>query len=349
LCEIAKSRFERSSDSSIVCRESECLVDDIHVSQAEGNGIWATHKSVLIVRKSTFQDSIYPAIGLGDGSNCTIEDVTIKNLKWSGIVVRDNSIACVVGTTISETQNFGIFASLARVKVTRTTITDCAKGLLLAIDHAEVIVSSSVLEGRSECPVQVLTGACVDMTGTKVTGSGTLVSIRLGGSVEFKGVEFTTDTPDTVVANESSRPVRIENCPVRDRDPLNQGEHLESEKAKPGRGAREPKCVCCGETANCIFSECPHIQYCRNCWDGLETKPEHCPLCHVNVKGVVQMFDCGTDRLCQICRAETSDGMVRPCWHLMCSACGDAWFAEHTECPFCRREAAYFRPFVSYG
>jgi hypothetical protein len=291
-----------------------------------------------------FSDGNYPAIGIAEKSRATITSVTILRHEWSSVVVRNGSTATITQSRIEGSRNFGIFASFAdNVSVENTVLRDCDLGLVLVLDQAVVDVRKCQLLGRARTAVHCFTGGFLHIAHTLVAGDGQMVVVKLGGSVHFERVAFRTETVEV----ETSRPVKFERCRVIGGALFELVRNQEVERASSGERAVPPTCCACGGVADSVFIGCPHAQYCRSCWDALGEKPTNCPLCHVPVEGVKGLY--GADQLCGICRERRCNGMVRICCHAMCSECGDAWFSNHADCPFCRAEPSYFRLFVSYS
>jgi hypothetical protein len=125
-----------------------------------------------------------------------------------------------------------------------------------------------------------------------------------------------------------------------------------AEDASRADAAIPSRCrICGGEARDCFFAFCGHTIYCRACWEGLVEKPERCELCSMPIERLATPIDCSHDeeKTCGICMTEKVDAIIVPCGHLICSRCGQSWFEQHYECPYCRETFAKCRPFVSYA
>ncbi|OHS98665.1 hypothetical protein TRFO_34885 [Tritrichomonas foetus] len=127
----------------------------------------------------------------------------------------------------------------------------------------------------------------------------------------------------------------------------NPGNHRNDENSKQRIPA---KCLKCGNPAiEFHFSPCGHCLYCHECFESLETKPTHCPICHLPIEKGVQSVNCGgDDDTCAICYDAKVDTIILPCGHTICRECSNTWFKEATECPFCRESRVQPRALVSY-
>lgn len=106
------------------------------------------------------------------------------------------------------------------------------------------------------------------------------------------------------------------------------------------------KCLQCGNSADCFLIPCGHRIYCEQCAQEAIAANKECPLCRFKIFSETKVFNSKEE--CIICRTNHSDSIVLPCGHAcFCSKCLEHWFAENSNCPFCRVENAFFHKIIT--
>jgi hypothetical protein len=365
--------------SSILLEKTNALIKDTIITDCQGNGINTTRGTKAMISHCTIRRTDFPPLAFCDGSFAYAKKCSLSDSKMSGIVVRNGSKAAIKKCTIQNVKQTGIVVSDSEdVTITSSFVFNCEEAALGVYNHSNVHLGSSFLMGPSRVGIDVFTGGFVHALETTIAGMReTCIWLHHGGSGRFVSTLMHTlvpDSPDAII--DAIKSVRISEIQAEvpdeklfridsNRSFVSSGSFAvgrglvdlilneTSERAKPGTEAVGGTCRKCSNPANdCFFAPCGHAIYCAHCWNELEAKPSHCPLCAIVVNRVATPIDCshGDDTgTCGICLSQQVDSIVVPCGHLICSDCGRAWFAEHADCPYCREVGAKCRRFVSYA
>jgi hypothetical protein len=375
---VTDCHFLDSLHSAVLLENTTAMFKRTVIANCHGNAINANRRTKLIASRCTFQHTTYPSLALCDGALGYIKKCTIRDSEMSGIIVRNRSRASIKRCTIENVKQTGIVVSDSRdVSIVSSFVFNCEESAICCYNHSEVSIRSSFLVGPSKVGINVFTGAAVDATGTTIAGMRDVgVWLHHGGSGRFASTLLHTiacETKDALVEQiktlplmdhtaeidenrlfriETARPVVATACFVVGRGIIDIIRSADAEEAE--RGARAVACSCqgCGKpVTDCYFSVCAHSLFCKACWDALEEKPVRCPLCLLGIGKVVVPIDVSHDdeRTCGICLSEPADAIIVPCGHLICAECGQSWFEQHSECPYCREPCGKCRQFVSYA
>jgi hypothetical protein len=369
--------FLDSPHSAVLLENTTAMIKHSVIANCHGNAINANRSTKLIASHCTLRNTTYPPLAICDGALGYIKKCTIRDSEMSGIIVRNRSRAAIKKCTVERAKQVGIVVSDSReVSIASTFVFNCQEAALSCYNHSEVHVTSSYFVGPSRVGINVFTGGFVYATDTTIAGMHNMaVWLHHGGSGRFVSalihtavsetkealveqiraiplLDCSTDVPDDRLFRiETPRAVVATGCFVVGRGVMDIVRTDSDEDLERGMSAIPAKCKVCGAPAvDCYFSVCAHSIYCRKCWDALESKPLRCELCFMPIERVVTPIDASHDdeKTCGICLTEKTDAIVVPCGHLICGDCGQSWFEQHSECPYCRQPGAKCRPFVSY-
>jgi hypothetical protein len=375
---VTNCHFLDSPHSAVLLENTTAMIKHSVLANCHGNAINANRGTKLIASHCTLRNTTYPPLAICDGALGYIKKCTIRDSEMSGIILRNRSRAAIKKCTIERVRQVGIVVSDSReVSIVSSFVFNCQEAALSCYNHSEVHVMSSFLVGPSNVGINVFTGGFVYATDTTIAGTRDVaVWLHRGGSGRFQSMLIHTavcetkealieqtkavplldcaaDVPDERLFRiETERAVVATGCFVVGRGLVDVVRAEAAEDARRGVGAIPAMCKTCGCPAvDCYFSVCAHAIFCRKCWDALETKPTRCELCLMPIEKVATPIDASHDDegTCGICLTGKADALVVPCGHLICSDCGQSWFEQHSECPYCREPSAKYRQFVSYA
>jgi hypothetical protein len=376
---IKSCRFLRTGNSCLMFEGPTAVIKRSVITECAGNAVNANKGTKLLISRCTVTETEYPSLAICDESLGFVKHCTITGSQMSGIVVRNGSSATLKECTIEDAKHTGIAVSdQSEVNIMKSFVFGCADNAVSSYNHSKIQVISSFLVGPSRTGINVFTGGFVYATDTAIVGMReTGIWVHHGGSGRFVAPLMdilACDSREEMVARISAIPMELRGCDVPEdklfrieskrcfvisgafvvgKGVLDVVRNTPGDTAKPGLGAIRSDCAVCGEPADdCFFSICGHALYCRRCWDALDEKPTTCALCAVPIEKVCTPISCSHDEnepTCGICLCNEVDAIVVPCGHLICSECGQGWFKQHIECPYCRTSRARVRPFVSYA
>jgi hypothetical protein len=375
---ITNCHFLHSPHSAVLLENTTAIIKHTIIANCHGNAINANRRAKLMASHCTLRNTTYPPLAICDGAIGYIKKCTIRESEMSGIIVRTGSRAAIKNCTVENIKQVGIGVSDSKdVSIGSCFVFNCQEGALSCYNHSEVHIRSSFLVGPSNIGINVFTGGFVYATDTTVAGMiDVAVWVHHAGSGRFTStlmhpvaceskdalIEEIKTTPllnclvevdnERLFRIETDRPVTAVGCFVVGSGIVDLVKNEDKDEAERGVHAIPAKCKGCGKPAtDCYFSICAHSLFCRACWDALEEKPTRCELCLMPIESVVSPIDAShdDDPTCGICLTEKSDAIIVPCGHLICADCGQAWFEQHSECPYCRDRGAKCRQFVSYA
>jgi hypothetical protein len=364
--------------SAVLLEGTTALIKHTVIANCRGNAINANRHTKLIATHCTMQGTTYPPLAICDHALAYVKKCTIRDSEMSGMIVRNGSRAAIKKCTIQNVKLAGIAVSDSReVSIDSSFVFNCEESAICCYNHSEVHIRSSFLVGPSAVGINVFTGGVVYAVSTTIAGMrDAAVWLHEGGSGRFMSTLLHTvvcDTKEALVEQiktiplldchatidderlfriDTKRPVIATGCFVVGRGVMDIVTSEEGGVAEKGILAIPANCRGCGKPAiDCYFSVCAHSLWCKACWDALEPKPQRCPLCSMPIEKVIVPIDASHDdaRTCGICLTERTDAIVVPCGHLICAECGQSWFEQHSECPYCREPWAKCRQLVSYA
>jgi hypothetical protein len=376
---IAHCRFVTTGFSCILLDGPIALIKHSTIKDCDGNAINANRGAKVMLSHCTMTGCAYPPLAICDDSLGMVQHCTITDSKMSGIIVRNGSRATIADCTLQRIKQVGIAASdSSEVDVSGTSVMGCQEATVASYNQSRLKLSSCFLLGTGRFGIDVFTGGTLSATDTAITGmTECCMWVHHGGSIHFvSGLLdiFSCDSREVLLERirsastgrmdlnipdnklfrvESKRPFAISRAFVVGKGSINITQNESAPLPLPGIAAVPATCtVCHGSAVDCFYSLCGHTVYCKACWVAMPEKPVVCELCLMPIEKVCGPINCShedDEQICGICFTEQVDSMVLPCGHLICSQCGRKWFAEHTECPYCREKLARFRTFVSYA
>jgi hypothetical protein len=173
-CRIERSGFRDVETSAIILSHTRCVVNDIVVVNADGNGIWVRRHSDATINRSSFEGMTWPALCISERSVCTIDSVSIRRFQWTGIGIRDAAKVTVSCSNIEDSPHFGIVSRISTsVTVANTVISRCQTCAVLSLNHSAISLTNCRFIGPSEISLRCCTGgrcSLVDCTFQEMPG-----------------------------------------------------------------------------------------------------------------------------------------------------------------------------------
>lgn len=371
---LKKTSFTKSEETPICIMNSNCVMSDIDINEACGNGIFASSGSHFEVRNTKISKTGYPSVILIKSTEGVLENVDIDDAEDSGIVLRcccsikasnvNINNSKYVGIKISDSVENNIFENVKIVGSGYDAVNIC--------DGSRVIFNNCKFGNSNEYGINLYTGAEIELNRCLIYGSKiSPMYIHRGGSAQIDTLVFSEKDIDIdlikslndtsgegdlrkICKIETKRPIFavrifVDGNPKGFNSIINEdGIPFNNEDPKVFKPAF---CLNCSKQIDefHLFT-CGHSCYCKECWDIMKDKVTNCPFCRTVIASASKLFNESPDvsSLCAICYTYVVDSYFIPCGHTICKRCYLRCLYDSDKCPFCREEMVQARTFVTY-